>query len=558
MIRLGFLLIVFFFSFQSQASRLVEIEDYYSKKATEFIKMRYPNRPFTVYIKADAGENEIKARGSVNNEREVLSLPYLDVVDAKTGEFWLRTDLSLGTLISYLKSVYVKVDIDVDFDTNEREAFQDQLFKFLKLSPVYDRIEVTKMKWSTLQEVRDQRLWIGGALLAPLVLFLMFFILSKLSVRSLVKGLSEPLSEIGKSTENFAHQTATMSQGQRSSQQNQDSPPLMEGGRKVALEIIENNKNFFHNPDGLTMNFLEDWGEKDPQAMGAIFNELETEDVKELFSWGVGEWWYAALTHPGALNSSSLQILGRVHSLRMRKNLEKNQDIQLAGRKELALALSRLSVKELGQILQGHSFEDVKGSLQLVPRERMINVCKYLFPGEWASLMEENSDKGSLSQELSDALYKKALEVRPLRGHEEVSQFFVEADLLKYLDQASTKDEREVYRALPENSRARQDRYPFYRVFENSEEVLKRLAVDISLEDWAKSFADCERVESQKIFQFFTDRQKFLVRSLLDQLKREPVKVEEKVAAKKMICQMAKAYAEPVYGENEKNHEQAA
>ena len=128
---------------------------------------------------------------------------------------------------------------------------------------------------------------------------------------------------------------------------------------------------------------------------------------------------------------------------------------------------------------------------------------------------------------------------------------------MRYLDQASTKDEREVYRMLPENSRAQKERFPFYKVFESEEAVLKRLATDISLQDWAKAFQDCERLESQKVFQFFTDRQKFLIRSLLEQMKTQPISIEEKIAAKDMITELCKAYTTPHWSED-KEDEKAA
>ena len=106
------------FSFNSDASRLIEIEDYYSQKATDFIKTRYPKRAFTVYVKVEAESDGEDRRPADIGQRQVLDLPYLNKVNKDQINFWTRKDLSLGTLISYLKSVYVKIDIDGEFSSS--------------------------------------------------------------------------------------------------------------------------------------------------------------------------------------------------------------------------------------------------------------------------------------------------------------------------------------------------------------------------------------------------------------------------------------------------------
>ena len=62
------------------ASVIPEIEDYYTKKASEYVQTRFPQRPYTVFVKVDAGEARAIKRGDIS-ERKSKSLPYLDVTE---------------------------------------------------------------------------------------------------------------------------------------------------------------------------------------------------------------------------------------------------------------------------------------------------------------------------------------------------------------------------------------------------------------------------------------------------------------------------------------------
>ena len=186
-----------------------------------------------------------------------------------------------------------------------------------------------------------------------------------------------------------------------------------------------------------------------------------------------------------------------------------------ADEKILSLALARLSAREIGMVLKGKSLEAIEPVLALLPQDVMISVCKYMFPGEWGRIIDKNrKTKMDIPDALRKEVYKKAVETKSLREEKDVNLIYLEADLVKYLNAAATKDEREVYRTLPEGSNIVKNRYPFYKVFEMSQESLKKLVADVSLEDWALALGDCDRDETEKVSQLFTDRQKFMLRTL--------------------------------------------
>lgn len=534
--------IVLFFVFMVMASStfasiIPEIEDYYNKKASDFIQTRFPQRPYTVYVKVDTGETRNVKRGELA-DRKTTSLPYLDVTEAGN-DFWDRSDLPLASFLPYLKNVFIKVEVDAHITSDEFAKFKDDLFQHLKLNAATDRIEVTQMSWSPQNEVIPKNYIYGIALGVPFMLILMFMVVTRMSVHSLVRGLAEPLKNISKTTEAFAGQSMAVNQGKKSFESEIGKKDFVgsDNEREQILDLLEKTRPFFNDLDGKTLSFIEKWGEQFPSAMGAILVEMNAEVVKEQFRWGTGMWWTQALTQPGQWNSKMFMILTEAHHELRKYELLAQKNVASSEEKMLSLALARLSPREIGIILKGKSLDTAEPVLSLLPQAVVINVAKYMYPGEWGKIIDKSHHgKKVISESLRKEIYKKAVEIKALRDDSDVSLLFLEADLMKYLNMAGTKDEREVYRTLPASSNIIKKRHPFYRVFESSTDMLKKLAVDVSLEDWAAALIDCDRDETDKIMSYFTDRQKFLVRSMTEQIKQLSDVVDRKIVAKRFIA----------------------
>ncbi|MCJ8277236.1 MAG: hypothetical protein MJK18_10380, partial [Bdellovibrionales bacterium] len=331
--------ILFLFSTQGQASRLIEIEDYYSKKTTEFVQTRYPKKAFTVYVKVEAESDGEKRQPADVGQRKSLSLPYLNSVNGDQVDFWTRKDLALGTLISYLKSVYVKIDIDGQFSDAEAEQFKTQVFQHLKLSPVYDKVEMSQRVWSQSKEQKQRNLILGVGAVLLCIAFVMLFVVFQSGIRTLVKGIAGPLSDIGKSTENFAKQPMASGGGRSftpalSASWQEDT--LADSKVETIKKQIKEVEDIFQQPNGVLLRSIEDYGAKYPHAMGAIFRELDSENVKSLFRLGTGDWWYKAITQASSLNQKSAQIVTVVSQLKMRLELSQhkeseNEDVVMLG-----------------------------------------------------------------------------------------------------------------------------------------------------------------------------------------------------------------------------------
>lgn len=528
------IMLVFFMSFQAQASRLIEIEDYYSNKTSEFIKSRYPRKAFSVYVKVEA-ENTPQLRQPAQANANLLNLPYLDQISAQDVSFWDRKDVSLGTLISYLRSVFVKVDIDQSFSNEEMELLKTELFQYLKLSEAYDRIEIKERKWAGVGSWQQLQPYALFGFFGIIAVAVAFFFIFQTGVSRLVKGLSQPLSEIGRSAENVANSSQMTTEPSKAfhlPQQSWQESNLSSDQSNKAKEEIKRLSPFLSQPDAELLHKIEELGERDPYAMGAIFSEMSVSDLKKLIVWSKGAWWRTALTEMTPLSSQAIQYLNELSHLYIRSHLlEKKDDPELAQLKRL---LARLSKKQYGQLLEKKKFDEVKDILRLLPQEMMLEVAKYLYPGQWAELLESHGQH-SLKPKLINDIEKKAIELCPLKTEAEIATYFKEADLLALLDRSTTKDEREIYRALPDSSWIKKDRMPFYQLFLEDKALLEALATDLPLELWALSLVDCDREETEKLYEFFTSRQRFVMRNFKSRFQGSKPSEQARVQAKKRI-----------------------
>ncbi|MCB0377115.1 MAG: hypothetical protein KDD33_01355 [Bdellovibrionales bacterium] len=537
------------FSSNGYASRIVEIEDYYSKKATDFIKTRFPEKPFTVYVKVETDGSQPERRLADSADRGAISLPYLDSVSEDQVNFWSRKDLSLGTLLGYLKSVYVKIDIDSDMAEAEKDQFRDQIYQYLKLSPIHDRVEISEKSWGSTTTSRQKKLFLGIGAGLLLFGFFLFFIAFQNGIRTLVKGIAGPLADIGKSTETFAANPAVAANKMPQTFMDSISTPgpVLSDSQMASIKSqISDCLQVFENPNGVLIRAIEDLGYKYPHAMGSIFKELPPPVVKSLFRYGRGQWWYTAITEPSQLNQNSAKIMDAILHIKLRIELsekEENSHTHPENR-ELELVLSRLDHKMFGQLLKNKKFDEAAPILRLLPRDLMIKVSKYLYPGQWAELL--GAKQATTRSEVKNVkkLIDEAIELKPLQSADTVEEYFAEHDLIQYLDTAVTKDEREVYRVLPDTHRVKQSRFPFYQVFQSEENVLQNLSLDISIDEWALVFTHCDQEETTKIENLMTQRQKFLLKQYRKQQDVHPTPIEALVGTKRKIMSLCKAYVE--------------
>lgn len=520
-----------------EASRLIEIEDYFTHKASRFIETRYPDRAFTVYAKVEGEEKPEPRKPASLEDRKTLTLPYLETIDARQLNFWDRKDISLGTMISYLKSIYLKIDVEGPVSAEDLDLLKTDLFQHLKLSPIYDRVEVSTRSWPKESFFHKYKvsLFIGAGLF---VLFLStFFFIFRNSVHSLVQGLAQPLSEIGRSAESVARTSglAKETQGGGSSiGSDVDVKDWLSQGELTDFKSeVQTLRELFQNPTGELLTAMNTLGESDPATMGAYLSLIDIEVLKPLLQWSNGAWWRVAITQPGPFHKGLLSLHLQFKQLARKQELMPN--VGTASGNELSLALSRLDIKNYGSLFEGTSFEQAMPYLSLLPKDRMITVAKYLYPGRWAELLVQSNNANNLQEQKTKSMLDKALKLVPRKTESEIALYFRDAELLRFLDMSSTKDERDVYKTLPDTSWVKKERTPFYNLFQANESILARLANDVAVESWAMVIDLCDRQECDVLFKHFSSRQKYVIKELREKFKSQAPTANELRMSKMLI-----------------------
>ncbi len=514
----------------ADANRIPEIEEYYSRQTSEYLKTRFPDKPFTVFSKVyvadktnDSRKKELKSK---RNSEPEARLPYLGVDDySEEVDLWSRVDLPLATLISQVDKVELKIRIDSSISDEEIAELKASISEQLKLVPQTDSVEFVKMDW-TSKEVTTKRWWMtGGFLSALLVIFAMMYALSKLSVKFLIKGLEQPLSEIGKSSKAFANSAlnaATDAQYQGSSEkegdkeQQEDIPlgaNLLEL-RNSGLELLQRNMDLLSKPDAETMEFIERQGADNPRAMGAILAELDNETLRSLFKFGLGLWWFVALSQPAPINQHSLRILNELDRLRLRRNFDLHNELAKDDTyREIGLVFGRLNVDQLKQVFSATKLEEAQTYFSILPRALALALGKSLYPGQWAIFLDDNKKKTIAYDAKKMQDYKdKAIALQPLRKEQEIQTFFRDLDLVRYLDTASFRDEKEFYLVLPEDSKIKKEREPYFKILETSADVIKVMGPDMNVKEWAYFLSSAEPHEKDKFLNSFANRLSYLIK----------------------------------------------
>jgi hypothetical protein len=522
-------LTLFLMVLPSHASRLIEVEDYFSNKTAEFIKARYPSTPFSISVKANVDQDN-KQRASVNTKG--IDLPYLENQSTNEANFWDRKDLSLGTLISYVKSVQVKVDMDRKFNVEELNQFRNELFDYLKLAQAYDRVEINQRQWQNPWSLDHSKNQLALILVAAFILSLFFFVIFQSGIKKLIRGLSEPLAELGKSQDNFSGPLPGLAQ------MTSGNPDMT--GISVSALSRDNKQQFMTEADHLSqfigksspdlVRLLEALGSKNPSAMGAIFKEIKVEDLRNAMKWARGDWWRQAITQPGIADSHAMDFLQEISRLQRKEQLVNMRDCD-----EFDMVLARLNRKEFGRLLEGLSFEQAATILSRTSEDIKVSVGKYLYPGQWSMLINDEKSGRLLDAKLKSEIHQRAIQLAPVMTDQQVDSFFKEADLMRYLITSSTKDEREVYRALPKDTWLVTNTVPFYSLFELDNNTLSSLLSTLSLDNIAAALTCCDAEEKEKVYACLSSKQNFVLKRHLEFFSKNPPSEKILESAKKQM-----------------------
>lgn len=255
--------------------RAVELENHLTKSAHEFLKGRFPDKPFTVVVNV-----EPLHRYGEQKPQESEKIPFFDVTDSEIVDEWDDPSLSHGILLSRLKKAVVTVSVPSDLTDDEKAEIEQSIFSLLNLYKARDEVKIQLRNWG--ESGWDYLIWIGwaGAGLCAILLFLSgLFLVIRGSTNKLAKAIAEVQSKVNNNPALSSSNSNSVSDNKTSEKstnlQNADlkfNDPIKM--REIAIKEIEHFDNLQNFPYLADMIILDKWAADQPAEFGAFITEF--------------------------------------------------------------------------------------------------------------------------------------------------------------------------------------------------------------------------------------------------------------------------------------------
>ncbi|MCH2533727.1 MAG: hypothetical protein MK008_04735 [Bdellovibrionales bacterium] len=481
---------------QEKHPRVAELEDKIKNEAVSFFKTRFPELPFSVNVDIDP------LRRQTNNYLETRgeTLPYYALDQEEIIDEWDDPAVSLYSLRNRVKSIALSVKMPSTISDKEIVDIKESLTKNLRLLPARDKIDIVKEKW-TINPFMNSLVLLS---LSILFIFLTgIFLIIKLSMKSLNKSISEisnnsagapasgsmDSSSIGKPIEN---------KNTKSEDFKFNDPIRTKEISHALVDEIVQSKSYLNLDNFL---YLQDLVEKDIGTLGSLLTLFPIDVQKQWLAYSKDEKWLDGFDHPGEVTHETLKTLE--HMCRVRSD-QANPEWDM-----LLIQIWRLD-DQVDKVLKNISQEEAFAILFSLPKSLSVPIARRLFPGSWASIIDESFKPVRIENTRVEEILALSLEHQPKVTYNDFKVYQKEKELLNYIAYADVVEEREIYEASPDTSLIKKKRPPFYKLFSLPEESIEAIYKTFSINEWSLALFDAPRDWREKIEALFNEKEKFL------------------------------------------------
>jgi hypothetical protein len=241
-------------------------------------------------------------------------------------------------------------------------------------------------------------------------------------------------------------------------------------------------------------------GEANPSRLGALIYEMPVDWQKRLFPLGHGQDWLEAFSQPGPVDHECLVLLDRI---------SKERSFAAATRESEDLLIQAWRMGDKGgaffkKIPQEHAFN----LLHMLPKSFALGIAKKTFPGNWGRLLENVTAKIVLTPDFVANYLQDTLAIESYYDWRMLENYRKDRELLKYLDQVSIDDEKDIYNTLKEDSFIFKVRPAFYRVFEQEGDAWKNFVAQYPIQQWALVVMNSPRQYIRQVLDALDEKQK--------------------------------------------------
>lgn len=491
--------------------RVAELEDKFKKDANNYLEARFPGLPFSVAVSIDPLRRTFTENYNIKGE----VLPFYALDEEGIQDEWDDPTATLYTLTTRVKKIFITVQVPETLSQEELDEVKISLTQILRLVPARDDIEVVKRKWTLFPNLKTYALAaIGGIAVFLLGLFAIFYLSTKKvstsleNVQAYLKSSASGGSggNVKLPTQSSAINKDDGGSGPKGGDIRFNDPIKMREVILMRIDDLVENKALLSLEN---MRLLDEFGQSDPHALGALLILFPMELQREFFAFSNGPHWMEALAKPGALSMKTLDLLeelAHVKTSAYRENWEK-----------LLIQIWRME-DAAGQFLKSLDTEKALALLGAMPKFVSLPLARSIFPGNWASLLDPHNVFKTIDDGICKELYQASLIVKPLETFDILDVYKKDMELLQYVEMSDVRTEQEIYEAAPLDSMLKRLRPPFYVLFQQPESLLKEFHRQFDISDWALALFNVPREQRKLIEYHFSDKEKFYFIELLQGL----------------------------------------
>lgn len=482
---------------ERQHPRVSELQDKLTEYARDYMKTRLPDIPFLVNVKIEPLRRAVNSGYQPQNEK----LPFFEIVEEEIRDEWDDPTASMYTLQSRIQKATVLITLPKSLRGEEVDEIKDSLTSLLRLIPGRDEVRVELRTWSL-----GANFWyyvaLGAGLLAALILGI--YVVSRSWTTRLAGAISqikpkEQSADVGASVSApTSNENKTESLQNKSHLKFNDPLRTREFVNGRVAELLK-NPNF---PNLEAIIEMDKMAMNNPKELGALLMEFPLEKQAEIFGMSFNTSWLDAFSDPGELGPMSIELLDRLSRIHYNGKTAKFS--------QLLIQVWRLG-EERSFFCKEITRDEAFAILKALPASIGVPTGRKTFPGAWAPLLDVGFVPKRLSESQIDDLMKKALHIKPHLDFKALDRYRQERDLIDYLQVASIAEEQDIYEALPKGSLLWNSRPPFYKIFEANDDILKKMLLKITLDDWSMALFNVSRERRKKIEDNFNSKQKYLL-----------------------------------------------
>lgn len=497
--------------------RVAELEDSLRRTAEQVLGSRFPGQPFSVTVHiAPSFRYEEEDRSSEDASGE--ELPFLNMQKEELRDEWDDPSVPLLQLVNRTQKIKVELSVPKSVTDEEVDEIKTRIISSLHMSPARDSVEITRRSWSKDTGLAPS-LVVAMAVFALLVFGGLFWI-SHRSVNKISAALKAG-SNSGAGTTTIQASISGSPSGPAAGRDAEGSKIEGDLNFKDAYKLRDETQALLNKllatnafPMVEDMMELERLGASDSGALGAVLDQMPDETQKLVFGLSSEkDLWTDAMLESTDVSPECVRTLKKL--LKFKRS---------ASRPEWSRLLTQVwrMGPQAHEYLKGLGEKRAVMLLRSMPEEIGIALARKSFPGVWGTLLTEKGEDNFITEDDVKRLAEKAYKMFPLKDWSSIDQSRKEKSLLAYVRTLDPTDEREIYMVLPDKSRIKTNRPPFYKLFEAERPVREQWVKSSNTEDLAKALAGLSQDFVSKILECTTPKQSIMLTERLAQYEKKP------------------------------------